>query len=194
MKLPRKFYLQPTLEVARNLLGKYLVLETKSGKIAGEINEVEAYIGQDDPACHASSGKTARNAAMFQQGGTAYVYFTYGMYYCFNVVTEQEDFPAAVLIRSVIPTDGIEIMLHNRLQNTTLKTKIIPLQNLTNGPGKICQAYGITTEHNTIDLTQSFLSIEYRGKIITRFKTSSRIGISEGKDKLWRLYYEPQQF
>lgn len=124
MRLQRAFYLRPTLEVARDLLGKYLVFQNKSGKIV----EVEAYIGHDDLACHASSGKTKRNEVMFFRGGHAYIYIIYGLYHCLNIVTEKEDFPAAVLIRA-IELEG------------------------ANGPGKLCRAFGLTRDHNGLDLT-----------------------------------------
>jgi len=100
-KLNQKFYLQPTLKIARELLGKIIVRRLEDKILAGKIVETEAYIGEDDPACHAYGGITPRNKVMYLSGGHAYVYFTYGMHYCFNVVTEKEGFPAAVLIRAV---------------------------------------------------------------------------------------------
>ena len=102
-KLPRSFFNHPTLTVAQELLGKVLVI----GKTSGRINEVEAYIGQNDPACHACRGKTERNKVMFGSAGHLYVYFTYGMYHCANIVTEKKEFPAAVLVRSIEPISGI---------------------------------------------------------------------------------------
>ena len=138
-KLQRSFFEQPTLQVAQELLGKILVI----GDCSGRINEVEAYIGQDDPACHACCGKTKRNEPMFGPAGHLYVYFTYGMYHCVNIVTEKKDFPSAVLIRSIEPIDGIETMKKRR--NRT--------DHLTDGPGKLCIALDITKQsHNKKDL------------------------------------------
>ncbi|HEX5647819.1 MAG TPA: DNA-3-methyladenine glycosylase, partial [Nitrospira sp.] len=99
--IPRAFFNRPTLTVARSLVGKYLVREHGKGTIAGKIIEVEAYIGSNDKACHASKGRTGRTDVMFGPAGVAYVYLIYGMYHCLNVVTEREEFPAAVLIRAV---------------------------------------------------------------------------------------------
>lgn len=155
--------------------------------MAGEINEVEAYVGENDPASHAARGQTPRNQMMYGLGGHAYIYFTYGMYHCLNVVTEQEDFPAAILIRSVIPVEGSGIMLHNRMQGrrTPVHTK-----DLSNGPGKLCQAFGLTKTQNGTDLvTSDIFYIEDRKKKITTFQTSPRIGVSQGRETLWRFFY-----
>jgi len=188
MKLKRDFFLRPTLEVAKDLLGKHLVYESPEGRVVGEINEVESYIGQDDPACHASAspktnGKTERTKTMFLEGGHAYIYFTYGMYYCLNVVTEKADYPSAILIRSIIPVEGEKIMMNNRAKSTT--------EYLANGPGKLCQAYGLERHQNGIDLvTSDVLYLEDSGKKIKKFQTTARIGITKGQDKLWRFHYE----
>lgn len=194
MRLQRSFFLRPTLTVARELLGKFLVYNVGREKLVGEINEVESYIGTDDPACHAARGKTKRNEIMFSQGGHAYIYFTYGMYYCLNVVTEKKGFPAAVLIRSVIPKEGIEIMQKNRqkLETRSENTHRPGLNNLslTNGPGKLCVAYGLTTSQNGTDLiTSKTLYIEDRGVKIKKYNRTSRIGIRAGTEKLWRFHY-----
>lgn len=103
MKLSQNYYLQPTLKIAQDLLGKVLIRKFRNKKIAGIITETEAYIGFNDKASHASQGKTKRNQIMFMRGGRAYVYLIYGMYYCFNIVTEEKDSPAAVLIRAIQP-------------------------------------------------------------------------------------------
>ena len=116
---------QPTLDVARGILGKVLVRDTGDCRLAGRIVETEAYNGPQDQASHASRGKTTRNAVMFGVGGYWYVYLIYGMYYCLNVVTEQTDYPAAVLVRAVEPLEGFEFGIR------------------TDGPGKLCRAYGI---------------------------------------------------
>ncbi|GFP30982.1 DNA-3-methyladenine glycosylase, partial [Candidatus Hakubella thermalkaliphila] len=123
MKLPREFYQRPTLTVAQDLLGKCLIRRTEEGLLVGKIVETEAYIGENDLACHASRGKTPRNEVMFGEAGHAYVYFTYGMFYCLNVVTEKKGFPAAVLIRSVEPMEGIKLMIKNRYDETRRSLK-----------------------------------------------------------------------
>jgi DNA-3-methyladenine glycosylase len=187
-KIKREFFLRPTLEVARDLLGKYLVVENEKGRMMGEINEVESYIGKDDLACHAAVGRTKRNDVMFWRGGHAYIYFTYGMYHCLNFVTEKEDFPAAVLIRSIIPVEGVEMM--RELRKKKSKAKEISDGNLANGPGKLCQALGLDLNDNGIDLCNSKkIYLLDCGKKIDKFQSSTRIGISKGKDHLWRFFY-----
>ncbi len=144
-KLERPFYEGETLEVAKELLGKYMVHETKDGRTVGKIVEVEAYIGPDDPACHAYQGKcTSRTQIMFGQGGHAYVYLIYGVYYCMNIVTNQESFPEAILIRGLEPIDGLALMKQRR--------KTEKLLQLCSGPGKLCAAMGITKLQNGLDL------------------------------------------
>lgn len=187
-KLKRSFFERPTLEVAADLLGKWLVVESQEGRMIGEINEVESYIGQDDLASHAAVGRTKRNDVMFWRGGHAYVYFTYGMYHCLNFVTEKESYPAAVLIRSLIPIEGKAIM--EKLRKSKSKSKEISDANLTNGPGKLCQAMGLNLNDNGIDLINSkTIYLMDCGNKIDKFKKSRRIGISKGKEKMWRFYY-----
>ncbi|MEW5922556.1 MAG: DNA-3-methyladenine glycosylase [Candidatus Zixiibacteriota bacterium] len=180
IKPDRDFYLRPTLEVARNLVGKYLV-STINGKIlAARLVEVEAYIGEDDPACHAAVGRTERNEVMYGPGGFSYIYFIYGMYHCLNVVTEKEGFPAAVLIRGAEPIEGIE----------TMQSRFDGRKNnrLTDGPGKLCKAFGLTREHNGLDLLGGELYIEDRGYIPKRIDCSGRIGIKKAAEKKWRFF------
>mgnify|MGYP001788277957 CR=1 FL=1 len=185
MKLTRDFYTRSTLIVAPELLGKYLVHVTALGKISGEINEVEAYLGSQDPASHAFRGPTLRSRIMFEEGGLSYIYFTYGKHFCMNVTTEKSGTAGGVLIRSVIPVEGREMMKKNRGVN-------ISLENLANGPGKICQAFGLSKEENGADLTQSeTLYIEDRGRVIPVYETSPRIGISQAKEAKWRFFYSP---
>lgn len=139
--LPREVYAQPTLTVARQLLGARLVRILNGIRLAGLIAETEAYIGEDDLGCHAArSGKTKRNAVMYGPPGHAYVYFTYGMHWCLNVVTEAVGFPAAVLIRAILPVEGIEIMAQRRGGRDT------------SGPAKLTQALGIDGTLNGADL------------------------------------------
>ncbi len=159
-KLERNFFDQPTLEVARNLLGKKMVF----GKHEGIITETEAYIGEDDPACHAAKGMTPRTKVMFGPAGFSYVYLIYGMYHCLNFVTEREGFPAAVLIRGIKLED-----------------------KLLDGPGKLCKALGITKKHNEIDLTKSKDFFVADSRLKPQFETTPRIGISAGKEKPWRF-------
>jgi DNA-3-methyladenine glycosylase len=184
-RLKRDFYERPTLEVARDLLGKIFVLQDKI-RISGRIVEVEAYIGEDDPACHARFGITGRNKVMFGPGGFTYVYFIYGMYNMLNFVTEPEGFPAACLIRALEPLEGQEIMRKNRKTD-----KII---NLTNGPGKLCTAFGLTTKHTGIDLTKGILGVEDDDYKVAKIVKTGRIGIRNGTKREWRYYIDGNGF
>jgi DNA-3-methyladenine glycosylase len=185
-RLDRKFYNRSTLKVAKELLGKYLVIEKDGNYVSGKIVETEAYIGPDDPASHAYRGLTPRNKVMFGDPGYAYVYLTYGMHHCLNFVTERKGFPAAVLIRALEPTDGIEILRKRR--------KAKDLINLTNGPAKLCQALGIDRTLNGVDLCSDIIYVEDRGNTLTKIASTSRIGIKEGKDKKWRFYIKNNEF
>ena len=176
MTLPRSFYNRPTLDVARDLLGKVLVHRRRGVLTGGVIVEVEAYIGESDPACHAAPGRTARNRPLYGPPGFAYVYLNYGIHCLVNVVTEAKDFPAAVLIRALDPLDGIPTMRRRRGRAT----------NLCRGPGNLTMAMGITREQNEIDLLGSRLSIEDRGVKVGPVVWSPRIGISVGTDRMWR--------
>ena len=139
--LPREFYNRPTLTVARELIGACLVRILDGVKLVGLITETEAYIGEEDLACHAKAGRTPRTSVMYGPPGHAYVYFTYGNHWMLNAVTEQEDFPAAVLIRAIQPVEGVEVMSARRNRRDTF------------GPGKLTKAMGITKSENTLDLT-----------------------------------------
>jgi len=186
--LNQNFYAQPTLTVARQLLGQRLVREIDSQRLIARIVETEAYIGPTDTACHASKGRTPRTEVMFGPPGRAYVYLVYGMHSMLNLVTEVEDFPAAVLIRAVEPVAGEEIMQTNRhLQNPNL-------QNLTSGPGKLCQALAIDRALNNWDVTLGqTLWVEYGEAIANNLiATGPRIGINYAKPKdriaPWRFW------
>ena len=195
-KLPRSFYLRPTLDVARDLLGKYFVRKYRGKILMGKIVEVEAYLGEKDPASHAFNGKTKRNDVMFWRGGHLYVYFTYGMHLCSNVVTEKEGKGRAVLIRAVEPITGIEMMQKLRESANKLKRgKIADRVNLTNGPAKFCQAFGIRREQNGTDLLGDEIFIT-KGESILRSKIAAtrRIGIKNGKKKRWRFYIKGNIF
>lgn len=180
-KLDRSFYLQDTIEAAREVLGKILVHNTGEGIISGRIVETEAYL-RDDPACHASRGMTRRNQVMFGEPGHAYVYFTYGFHYCLNFVTQPAGIPEAILIRALEPLDGIELMQRNR--NRERET------DLSSGPGKLTQALGIGLELNGEDLLSDRLYVlddeSDIGKIIAR----PRIGIKQAVHEPWRFYPE----
>jgi DNA-3-methyladenine glycosylase len=143
-RLLRSFFAQPTLLVARSLLGARLVRLEGGQRLAGYIIETEAYIGEDDLGCHARVGRTPRTQVMYGPPGHAYVYFTYGMHWMLNFVTQVEDFPAAVLIRAILPTEGLELIASRRSGR--------PQEEWTNGPGKICQALSIGRAQNGADL------------------------------------------
>lgn len=188
--LPRTFYLRPTLWVARALLGKVIVHRTESGFLGGRIVETEAYLGSNDPASHAYRGKTGRNSVMFSLGGTLYVYFTYGMHFCANVVTGVEGKAGAVLIRGVEPIEGIDLMRQNRGFADDGKDR-----QLTNGPAKFCQAFGIAREQNGVDLCGKLLFIADAPSMKPKhIGTSSRIGITTGREKQWRFFITGHEY
>lgn len=146
-RLPRRFFARPTLTVARDLLGQRLVHLADGQLLAGWITETEAYIGQSDLACHARFGRTPRSAVMFGPPGHAYVYFTYGMHWMLNIVTEAADFPAAVLIRGLVVTEGEAVARQRRGAQG-----LAPLARLTDGPAKLAQGLGIDRALNGHDL------------------------------------------
>jgi DNA-3-methyladenine glycosylase len=168
--LPRIYFNRPTLTVARSLIGKYLVRSIDGRMLAGKIVEVEAYVGSQDRACHASKGRTQRTDVMFGPGGVAYIYLIYGMYHCLNVVTEPEEFPSAVLIRA-IEIDG----------------------ELIDGPGRLCRALQIDRRLNRVDLTTGeSIWFEDRGVLVERgdVGTHPRVGVDYAGDwakKPWRF-------
>ena len=178
--LPRKFYQRETTIVARELLGKKLVRKIGNYEMSGVIIETEAYGHKEDPASHAFRGITERNKIMFGEAGMAYVYFTYGMHYCFNVVAKKPKITAgAVLIRGIIPEKGIKRMEKNR--------NVKKFKNLTNGPAKLTQALEITKEHYGIDLTKKIEIYIEEGLEVKKIKKSTRVGIKNGKEMLWNF-------
>ena len=187
MNLPRRFYSRPTLDVARDLIGKVRVHETRRGIASGAIVEVEAYIGESDPACHAAPGPTSRNAPLYGPPGIAYVYLNYGIHYLVNAVTEAEGWPAAVLIRALEPKDGIPLMRRRRTHGAAKRPSDIPVDDLCRGPGNLTRALGITLKENCLDLTDSALRIEDQGSAARPIAWSRRIGINVGVEQEWRV-------
>jgi DNA-3-methyladenine glycosylase len=187
-KLPHAFYLRPTLQVARNLLGQFIVRNYHGKKLIGRIVEVEAYRGSIDPASHAFRGKTKRNEVMFWEGGHLYVYFTYGMHFCANVVTREAGVAEAVLIRSVEPILGIDVMQR-------LRGKNVSGFDLTNGPAKFCQAFGINRKENGVSLLGNEIYL-VRGRRIQRsaIGVSTRVGIRNGVEKKWRFFVKGNEW
>lgn len=180
MRITTKFFEnKSTLELAKELIGKVFTYETNEGILKGIINETEAYT-QEDESCHAFNGKrTKRNEIMFKKAGHLYIYFTYGMYYCANIVTGKENKGEAVLIRSVIPIKGKDIMIRNRKNNS---------KNIANGPSKLCMAYKLSKEQNGIDLTnpESKIYLEDLNFKPKKIIKTTRIGISKATHLEWR--------
>jgi DNA-3-methyladenine glycosylase len=186
LALPRSFYDRPTLTVAEELLGKVLVHRTPGGTAAGIIVETEAYIGEDDPACHAAPGPTTRNAPLYGSPGFAYVYLNYGIHYLVNAVTEADGHPAAVLLRALQPVEGIRLMRRRRAPDGRDIDEI----ELCRGPGNLTKALGITLTDNLLDLTSSRLCIEDRGLRPGKVSFGPRIGIRVAVDRPWRFWID----
>ncbi len=182
-----------TIDIAKDLIGKVLVLKTKDNNfIKGIINETEAYT-EDDEASHTFNGKNKKNSVMYYRFGHLYVYFTYGMYYCCNIVTNEKNKGDAVLIRSVFPIEGLEIMKKNRIKfnkKNKIRFNNINNKNLTNGPAKVCIAYGISLNDNGLDLLSknSHIYLEDLGYIPKKIEITKRIGISKAKELKRRFY------
>jgi DNA-3-methyladenine glycosylase len=166
-RLERKFFARPTLLVARDLIGKYIIY----GEKVALITETEAYLGEDDPASHAYGGQTPRNTPMFGLAGHAYVYFVYGMHHCLNITTEKEGIPGAVLIREALPVSGF------------------PHGTRLDGPARLTKAFGITKEKNTLDICNPSIELYLADnpEKPKRISANYRIGISDGSDRLWRF-------
>jgi len=198
-KLPRKFYLrEDTVEIARDLLGKLLVVRNENGeRVSGMIVETEAYLGETDRAAHSFGGRrTARNEITYGLGGHVYVFFIYGMYYQLNVVCGSVNTPHVVLIRSVEPVEGIEVMRERRSRRKSepgaIATGSMPDKNLTSGPGKLCIAMSINRSLNGEDLLGDAIRIEqYRSFSDEEVAVGKRIGIDyagEDAEKLLRFW------
>ncbi len=186
--LPREFYARPTLDVARDLIGKALVHQTPAGITSGIIVEVEAYIGESDPACHAAPGPTRRNAPLYGPPGIAYVYLNYGIHYLVNAVTEAAGSPAAVLIRALEPFEGEPLMRRRRARFAGRPADAFASVELCRGPGNLTRALGITQRQNQRDLTGSSLRIEDPDLPPREVTWSRRIGINVGVEAEWRVY------
>ncbi len=197
MILPVSFYSRSTLEVLEDLIGKVLVRKSEDGLTSGVIVEAEAYTGEDDPASYAFSGRTKRSEIMYGPPGRAFVHFTYGMHHMLNLVTEREEFPAAILIRALEPREGILLMKKRRQTEDLI--------NLCSGPAKICEAFGIDRSHHGVSLFSSRSPIfikdgekrkegESREKRKEELIWKSRIGIQQGKERLWRAYLKGSPF
>ena len=192
-KLSKQFYTRNLLTVARELPGKILVKKYGKTFLAGKIVEVEAYDGMIDEAAHTFTGRTKRNEIMFNDGGYFYVYFTYGAHFCCNIVTGKKDHGTAVLIRAVEPLAGIKKMSLNRYNKITLTEK--EKLNLTSGPGKVCEAFGITKEHYGLDLTGDKIFLLDRPKLKkSDIVVSKRVGIKKSVDLPWRFYIKDNPY
>jgi DNA-3-methyladenine glycosylase len=192
VKLQRAFYDRPTLDVARDLIGQVLVHNRRGIRTSGVIVEVEAYIGESDPACHAAPGPTPRNAPLYGLPGHAYVYLNYGIHCLVNVVTESEGSPAAVLIRALDPREGTAVMRRRRARVMTGRPirphRALADYQLCRGPGNLTMAMGITLAENRCDLLSDRLFIEAGGGPAWRLIWGPRIGIAVGTERLWRVH------
>ena len=167
-------------ESPRDLLGKELLWRGNGAPMGGVIVEVEAYLGAHDPASHAYRGETRRNRTMFGEPGHVYVYFTYGMHHCMNVVTEEKGTPHAILLRALAPSTGLEAWKAARPD--------LPLSRMASGPGRLCRALGIDRSHDGLDLVRSDLVIrERRGKPF-EVRSGPRIGISQAREMPYRFW------
>ena len=181
--LAQDFFMQDSVKVAEQLLGSYLVRRIRGKELVGRIVETEAYLGLEDPSCHSFGGLyTERTKTMYLKGGYSYVYFTYGMYHCFNAVTGEEQDPSAVLIRALEPIQGLEIMRKKRKREKKL--------DLCSGPGKLCQAFQIDRQLNAKNLSQPGELYICGGNSIKEMETDSRVGLPLHEDSsYWFLRF-----
>ena len=187
MILKRTFYERETVTVAKELIGKTIVRKIRGQELTGIITETEAYRGKDDPASHAAVKMTNRNEVMFGPVGMSYVYFTYGMYFMLNVVAKSKKQNAgAVLIRGLYPQKGLKSMIKNR--------GLDKIDIISNGPGKLTMAFGITKKEHNKDITKKSSIYIKDGIKPKRIKTGPRIGISKGLDKKWNFSINPKDY
>ena len=180
-RLRRAFYRRHATELAKALIGKVLVHRVGDRAFAARIVETEAYVGEHDLACHAAAGRTARTEPLYGAPGIAYVYFIYGMYWCFNAVTRAENEPSAVLVRAIEPVEGMALMRRRR-------AKARRDVDLTNGPGKLCLALGIGREHNGARLDRPPILVRGGESVADAdVVVTPRIGITQSAD--WPLRY-----
>lgn len=199
MIIKKEFYNRNALDVAKDLLGKVLVREVDGKVLKGRIVETEAYVGATDKACHAYNGlRTKRTEPLYEEGGVSYIYFIYGLYHCFNVVTNEKEVAEAVLVRAIEPLnefDYISKIRYNKEYNELTKTQI---KNLTNGPSKLCLAYLIDRNINVLRLYEKGpIYIEDDNYDDFEIVDTKRIGIDyaeEAKDFLWRFYIKDNPF
>lgn len=190
MKLSREFYQRSAIEVAKDLLGCNLVHESKEGITVGRIVEVEAYLGNEDPAAHSYNNRSSRTEIQYGEGGYAYIYLIYGMHYCMNIVTNSTDRPEVVLLRALEPIEGIELM--------KLRRKTDKPFNLCSGPGKLCAAMGINKIHYGMDLCGEQLYLKAaKANDLIEIVSSKRINIDyarEAKEYLWRYTIKDNKY
>ncbi len=187
-RLPVTFYARPTLEVLAAIIGKVLVHDHPHGRTAGVIVEAEAYIGEDDPACHAAPGPTGRNAPLYGPPGRAYVYLNYGIHELVNAVTEEPGRPAAILIRALEPVEGVPLMTRRRSARRSGAAGVRDV-DLCRGPGNLTVAMGIDRRLNESDLVAGPMTIEDRGIRVPSLIYSGRIGIRVAADRPWRCHW-----
>lgn len=192
MRIEREFYMRDAVTVAKDILGKIIVKKDDKGKIfSGRIIEVEAYMGIFDKASHSYGGKrTKRTEVMYKEGGYSYIFLIYGMYECFNIVVEAEGNPQAVLVRGVEPLENKNLMQEKR--------KVKREKDISNGPGKLTKALGITREDNGVDLVNDKnIWIEDDGYKVKEIVETTRIGIDYAEEdalKPWRFYIKDSEF
>lgn len=192
-KLCREFYKRDVLTVAKELPGKILVMKKGKKYLSGRIVEVEAYDGEVDQAAHSYVGRTRRNEIMFGEGGYLYVYLSYGVHFCCNVVTGIKGKGTAILIRAIEPVEGIEVMSKNRVGKKSLTEK--EMYNLTSGPGKVCKAFGIGINHYGVDLTgDKIFIINSELKKGEKVVSSKRIGITKSANLPWRFFIKNNSY
>lgn len=197
-KLGRRFYNQDTNQVARQLLGKILVRPTAAGILKGRIVEVESYLGKKDRAAHVQDEPTERTKVIFKKAGRVYVYLCYGVHWQFNITTTK-DKPECILIRALEPVTGSEIMKDNRAQHSSIERERFNLKELTNGPGKLCQAFQINEDLYGEDLVNSDqIWINHQPDLpVDQIKTAARVGVNYAgswADKKLRFYIQDNDF